>query len=69
MKLGKKKSNRVIPVQIAEAQKDMDPNARMNGAQTERAPLQKVQSEQFNDFHEVGFEDFNEPVLSHRPQL
>ena len=30
MKLGKKKSNRAIPVVNAEAQKDIDPDAQLN---------------------------------------
>ena len=42
MKLGKKKSNRVIPDLNVEGQKDMDPDARTtNGAKTECAPILK----------------------------
>lgn len=48
MKLGRKKSNRVIPVAKAEAQKDIDPDAQLNnGANADaKHPIHRVNTEE-----------------------
>ena len=47
----------------------MDPKERhKDRANTQREPvIREIGSEFLNDFHEVDFDDFNEPIMSHKP--